>query len=362
MKVFGMKEMVIEKEQDFGNGEFRARLSQMVPFVMELLTHKNCAFWYRYANTMKTCAKSGPHSKEVDTAIKGFTNALDLVDTRSATVFVVYSTLDIGTAETDDVFKMINIQMCMTVTTSATIHDFPAVTHMGIFRSPLLSADLKSLGGALGEIGTVLAKTPDFYKGKAAKGISLVLHSFAARGLVMFLQGRQPQLMITAPLEHMGGVLAEVGKIIAVDKTPKVVPRQTSGLGSSLLGPIVRPRPTVPSTVKKGSSPTLGPSTSSSKNELSISSNDSGSTNLERPIGQLEFMLNRSPMNTSLRILYKDADWTWTKIECGWLFELAFNPSHKYAATFTEFRVLHELHQDIRMASGPHRATQGVLK
>jgi len=59
-------------------------------------------------------------------------------------------------------------------------------------------------------------------------------------------------------------------------------------------------------------------------------------------------------MNSSLMIKYQRLDVTWTQIEYPWLFALAFNLSHKYAATFSDLRVLRELHQDIVMASGPH--------
>ena len=224
MKVFGLKEMVIEREQSLGNGAFRAGISHMVAFVMEPLTHKNWKFWYDYTGYMKICAKGSVHQAQTDIAIKGFTNALDLIDSPTAAVFVVYSTLDLSTTDADNVMKMINIQMCMTVTTSASIPYFPVVTHMGIFRSPLLSQDLGKLDGALGEIKSVLLKQPEFYKDKPAKAISLVLHSFAARAIMTITNGHQAKLMITAPVEHMGGLLSEVGKIFVekiVPKSPK---------------------------------------------------------------------------------------------------------------------------------------------
>jgi hypothetical protein len=41
MKVFGFKEMVIQREENVGNGAFRAGSSQMVTFVMEPLTREN---------------------------------------------------------------------------------------------------------------------------------------------------------------------------------------------------------------------------------------------------------------------------------------------------------------------------------
>ena len=252
MKVFGFKEMVIEREQSLGNGAFRAGISQMVAFVMEPLTHKNWKFWYDYAGFMKICAKGSVHQTQIDIAIKGFTNALDLIDSPTAAVFVVYSTLDLSTAEADNVMKMINIQMCMTVTTSASIRYFPVVTHMGIFRSPLLSQDLGKLDGALSEIKSVLSKQPDFYKDKPAKAISLVLHSFAARAMMTIMNGHQAKLMITAPVEHMGGLLSEVGKIFVEKIVPKSninAPLRTMSR-PSLGSPRILPRRSVTSSSK----------------------------------------------------------------------------------------------------------------
>src|ERR1700688_1524252 len=207
MKVFGLKEMVIERAQSLGNGVFVAGISHLVAFVMEPLTRKNWKFWYDYAGYMKTCAKGSVHQTQTDIAIKGFTNALELIDSPAAAVFVVYSTLDVSTAEADNVMKMINIQMCMTVTTSASIPYFPVVTHMGIFRSPLLSQDLGKLDGALGEMKGGLSKQQEFYKDKPARDNMLVLHPFAARAMMTISNGHQAKLMITAPVEHMGGLL-----------------------------------------------------------------------------------------------------------------------------------------------------------
>jgi hypothetical protein len=182
---------------------------------------------------MNTCAKGSEHQTEIGIAIKGFTNALDLNDPQSA-VYVVYSTLDLSTVEADNVMKMINIQMCMTVTTSASIPNFPVITHMGIFRSPLLSQDLGKLDGALGEIRSVLSKQPDFYKDKLAKSISLVLHSFAARAMMTISNGHQAKLMITAPVAHMGGLLSKAGNIFAekiVHTTPSDADRRLTPRG-----------------------------------------------------------------------------------------------------------------------------------
>ncbi len=362
MKIFGLKEMVIEPEQSLGNGVFRAGISQMVAFVMEPLTQQNWKFWSDYAGYMKACAKGSKHQDQIDIAIKGFTNALDLIDSRTAAVFVVYSTLDVSTAETDDVMKMINIQMCMTVTTSGSISYFPVVTHMGIFRSPLLSADLGKLDGALGEIKSVLSKQPDFYKGKPAKAISLVLHSFAARAMVTITNGHQAKLMITAPVEHMGGLLSEVGNIFA----EKIIPNSNSR--SSLLN---MRQPSLSSSKillsKSFASPSNNPTSNSGATPLpnieetptqllTVPTQEGGNS------GALKYCLNLSPMGSSLKIWYDKQEYEWTQLQCGWLFTLAFNPSHKYAATFTNLRVLRELHQDITISSGPHQARVVNLK
>lgn len=385
MKVFGYKDMVLVEPASLGNGEFRAGLMHRVLFVMEQLTHLNWRFWNDYAGAMKTCARLVPHTSEVETAIKGFTNGLELIDAPSACVYVVYSTFDLATVETNDVRKMINIQMCMTVTTSAADRNFPAVTHMGIFRSPLLS--VASLSGLPPPFKAQLEGTPDFYRGKPAKGISLVLHCFAARALVTFLGGRQPALMITAPLPHMGNLLGEVGKIVAIDVTPKVgrseppisggsAPRlssaPTTGFGS-LSGrspmPMTMTRPTsaygrggmstsspkigAPSLVAK---PSLSSKDASSSSSSPESARETSPIDVPRQVGALKYAVLRGPMNSSLMIKYQGLDVTWTQIEYPWLFALAFNLSHKYAATFSDLRVLRELHQDIVMGSGPHTA------
>jgi hypothetical protein len=419
MKVFGYKDMVLVEPASLGKGEFRAGLMHRVLFVMEPLTHLNWKFWNDYAGAMKACARLVPHTSEVETAIKGFTNGLELIDAPSACVYVVYSTFDLSTVETNDVRKMINIQMCMTVTTSATDRNFPAVTHMGIFRSPLLS--VANLSGLPPLIKAQLEGTPDFYRGKPAKGISLVLHCFAARALVTFLGGRQPALMITAPLPHMGNLLGEVGKIVAIDVTPKLGSSEppisggstsrlssapTTGFSSlSSRSPMPMTRPTgtygrggmstsspkigAPSLVTKPSlssqeasssssspmstststpkigAPSLVAKPSLSSKEASSSSTSSSSPesaretspiDAPRQVGALKYAVLRGPMNSSLMIKYQGLDVTWTQIEYPWLFALAFNLSHKYAATFSDLRVLRELHQDIVMASGPHTA------
>ena len=408
MKVFGLKEMVIEREQSLGNGVFVAGISRLVAFVMEPLTHKNWKFWNDYAGYMKTCAKGSVHQTQTDIAIKGFTNALELIGTPAAAVFVVYSTLDVSTTEADDVMKMINIQMCMTVTTSASIPYFPVVTHMGIFRSPLLSQDLGKLDGALGEIKSVLSKQPEFYKDKPAKAISLVLHSFAARAMMTISNGHQAKLMITAPVEHMGGLLSEVGKIFVEEIVPKSPKSPKSNLNAPLLpmsrpslsSPGILPRRSLASsskdpTTKIGATPLpkigvtslpkigvtslpkIGVTpipeiqvTSTPKIEVNSTSKIEETTKqLEiTPIqkggssGYLKYCLNRSPMSSSLKIWYDREEYEWTKLECGWLFDLAFNPFHKYAATFTNLRELRELHQDITISSGPHQAKVVNLK
>lgn len=417
MKVFGYKDMVLVEPASLGNGEFRAGLMHRVLFVMEPLTHLNWKFWNDYAGAMKTCARLVPHTSEVETAIKGFTNGLELIDAPSACVYVVYSTFDLATVETNDVRKMINIQMCMTVTTSAAHRDFPAVTHMGIFRSPLLSVANPS--GLPPLIRAQLEGTPNFYHGKPAKGISLVLHCFAARALVTFLGGRQPTLMITAPLPHMGNLLGEVGKIVAIDVTPKLgrggppisggsTPRLSSAsptgfasLSSRSVMPMTRPtsaygrggvstsspkigapslvtRPglssreassssssPVPTSSPKIGAPSLVAKPSLSSKEVLSSSSSSSSpesaretspTDAPRQVGALKYAVLRGPMNSSLMIQYQELDVTWTQVEYPWLFALAFNLSHKYAATFSDLRVLRELHQDIVMGSGPHTA------
>jgi hypothetical protein len=413
MKVFGLKEMVIERAQSLGDGLFRAGISHMVAFVMEPLTHQNWKFWYDYAGYMKICAKGSVHQTQTDIAIKGFTNALDLIDSPTAAVFVVYSTLDVSTTEADNVMKMINIQMCMTVTTSASIPNFPVVTHMGIFRSPLLSQDLGKLDKALSEIKSVLSKQPEFYKDKPAKAISLVLHSFAARAIMTISNGHQAKLMITAPVEHMGGLLSEVGKIFVekiVPKSPKsnlnaplltmsrpslsspgIVPRRsvvssskdpTAKIGatpSSKIGvtsiskigvtplpkigvtplPKIEVTPTpeieVTSTPKIEVNPT--PKIEETPKQLEIMPIQEGGNS-----GYLKYCLNQSPMFSLLKIWYDKEEYEWTNRECAWLFALAFNPSHKYAATFTNLRVLRELHQDITISSGPHQAKAVNLK
>ena len=417
MKVFGYKDIVLVEPANLGNGEFRAGLMHRVLFVMEPLTHLNWKFWNDYAGAMKTCARLVPHTSEVETAIKGFTNGLELIDAPSACVYVVYSTFDLSTVETNDVRKMINIQMCMTVTTSATDRNFPAVTHMGIFRSPLLS--VANLSGLPPLIKAQLEGTPDFDRGKPAKGISLVLHCFAARALVTFLGGRQPTLMITAPLPHMGNLLGEVGKIVAIDVTPKVGMSEsqisggsalrlssapTTGFGSlSGRSPMPMMRPTsaygrsgtstsspkigAPSFVTKpslsskeassssssssssismsspmigtpslGAQPSLSSKEASSSSSLSESAREASPIDAPRQVGPLKYAVLRGPMNSSLMIKYQGLDVTWTQIEYPWLFALAFNLSHKYAATFSDLRVLRELHQDIVMGSGPHTA------
>jgi len=226
-------------------------------------------------------------------------------------------------------------------------------------------------------------------------------------------------LMITAPLPHMGNLLGEVGKIVAIDVTPKLgssepqisggsTPRlssaPTTGFSSlSSRSPMPMTRPT--STYGRGgmstSSPKIGapslvssPSlsskeaSSSSSSPMSTSSPKIGAPSLvakpslsstdasssspsssspeggretspidaPRQVGALKYAVLRGPMNSSLMIKYQGLDVTWTQIEYPWLFALAFNLSHKYAATFSDLRVLRELHQDIVMASGPHTA------
>jgi hypothetical protein len=220
--------------------------------------------------------------------------------------------------------------MCMTVTTSASIPNFPVITHMGIFRSPLLSQDLSKLDGALGEIRSVLSKQPDFYKDKLAKSISLVLHSFAARAMMTISNGHQAKLMITAPVAHMGGLLSEAGNIFAekiVHATPSDADRRLTRAAKSNIG--------APSIMSR---PLIGP-----PGILSQKIGGGGNS------GSLKYCLDQSPGCTSLNILYDKEEYEWTNRDCLWLFDLAFNPKHTYPPTFTNLRVLRELHQDITM-------------
>lgn len=298
IKVFGMKNRVLREEQVLDNGMRMAGLGDVSYFVMEMITPEDAGFWTDYLKTMIACAELNPALDKtkkgaIKTAIKGFQNALKLVGIQQTAVFVAYSTLDISTASENNLQKMINIQMCMSVSTTPR---FPAVTHMGIFRSPLLSVDLTKID-SLGEIALILRDTPDYYTGKTSGGISLILHSFAARAMVTFSQGFKADLMITAPMPHMGGLLGEVGKITSNSKL--------------------------------------------SKNPL--------------PPGSLEYGFDQLRFKVFVR--YKNKTHTWHRRTEGFLFELAFNSSHKYAPTFTNMQVLRELHQDIEMSSGPYRAT-----
>jgi len=405
MRIFGYKDMVIKEVARSVNTDSRALLMQRVLFVMEELTGSNWRFWSDYAATMKACAKNVPHSSEIEAAIKGFTNGLELAGTPTASVYVVYSTFDLSTVGANNVHKMINIQMCMTVTTSATDLDFPAVTHMGIFRSPLLS--VTDLSGVPANI-VASFKTQshrDFYHGKPAKGISLVLHSFAAHALPMMRKGRPPIWMITAPLPHMGSLLGDVGKIIATDvsqknsaSTPSPVgvsmspspvgkrtlpsrlgmPMSPSSVGMPALSSrLVMPAssspvgvpgspsrhgmPTSSSPVGRPTSPKIGApdpvaNASSSAKDASSSSSSPNAASETSPVGvpaqvnHLTYAVDRTtPWRCSLEIRYQGFHRIWGQIDHPWLFMLAFNPSHKYAATFSDLRVLRELHQDIVM-------------
>lgn len=331
LRVFGYKDLVIQEPAALGNGAFRAGISHRVIFVLEVLTQENLRFWDAYARTMKACAKTSPHASEIEAAIKGFENALELAENRNTLVFIAYSTFDVSTVGRNDIHKTINIQMCMTVTTSARDPSFPAVTHMGIFRSPLIPAKTDSdIPQAVAEAFRTREDYHQFYRDKPAKGISLVLHSFAARAMTMMCQGRPKRWMITAPLPHMGGLLGDVGKIVAIDESEKKSTHQVTNTNSP-----------------KG----VAPSTSSSL------SNSSSSPSMGSPVqvNHLSYRVDcKNLTNSWIEITCQDFHAKWYRQDYPWLFVLAFNPSHLYKATFTDFRVLAELHQDIVMMGTEH--------
>lgn len=397
MKVFGYKDMEIGEVARSVDGASRAILMQRVLFVMELLTNENLNFWFKYAGDMKACVGLIPLSSDrksaIETAIKGFTNGLDMASAPTASVYVVYSTLDLPTVGANNVLKEVNIQMCMTVTTSAWDLNFPAVTHMGIFRSPLLSvSNPAALPAGIKDFFKMPEFFREFYRDKTVGGISLVLHSFAARALQIFRSGRPPLWMITAPLPHMGNLLGEVGKIVAIDVSPKEPASAPSRLGmptSLKIGTPLSvanvslsakgassssssPKIGAPVPVTHVSLPAKSVSSSSSLSKIGApvpvsnvsssvkdapSSSSSLNTASEAPpavaqpqVGELEYVVTRIPGNGSLTIMRQGTVMAaWSQIRYPWLFYLAFNPSHKYAATFSDLRVLRELHQDIVM-------------
>ncbi|WP_139351546.1 hypothetical protein [Rhodanobacter sp. C06] len=387
-------------------------------FVLEALTQENHRFWGEYVRAMKVCAKKTSHASEIEAAIKGFENALELADNPNTSVYVVYSTFDMSTARANDINKTINIQMCMTVTTSAKDRSCPAVTHMGIFRSPLLPInDDSDVPPAFASIFKTREAYHQFYRDKPAKGIALVLHSFAARAMTMMCQGRPLMWMITAPLPHMGSLLGDVGKIVAIDESEKKPVSSHSSMGmpmssnpigtrtlpsrvgatssSSRLGapmssssagmPMLagrRDRSTPPSPKGTPSSsspermPTLpkigapnpvnntnsqakgAPSSSSSPDSPS----ESSSLGAPTQVNHLTYAVDHTnPMKVSLEITCAGFRRTWNRMEYPWLFELAFNPSHLFKATFTDFRVLAELHQDIVIMGTEHAPPLTVI-
>jgi len=296
MRIYGKKVIVDSAPIDHGDGSHTAGVGHIVNFVFEPLTNQNFRFWSEYAAAIKACAARSKHGKELETAVKGFFNGLELVGTPNAFSAVAYAIIDPTTALADDLKKAVHVQMCLTVTGSPQ-RDFPFVTHMGIFRSPLPSLKLADLppyfrGIELGESKTL----EEFYRGKTRGGISIALHSFAAQAFARCCVSNPPSLMITAPMDHMRDILANVGAVRAT-KLPSPGGVTTVGLNA----------------------------------------------------GELRYCVH-GVGNSDLALAYDGKKVSLARKDCGWLFALAFNPSHKYSASFTDLVALRDLHNDMDIA------------
>lgn len=203
----GTRSESFSQEKTHEDGSHKAGVGQITKFVFEELTMKNYSFWFQYGGAMNAICGGAKHGKELKIAIKGFLNAMD---NHSAfpnmgvglKMYIAYSTLDINTIKTNNPAKSENIQMSMTVSTAS--KPFFAVTHMGIFRSPLLSINAEK------------------YEGKTSRGIAVALHCFAAKSLAGIRPNYKAKLMITAPMPQMGSLL---GKVIPVESVRGLEPK-----------------------------------------------------------------------------------------------------------------------------------------
>lgn len=201
--VFASKTTTFTPETVNTDGSRKPGTGQVTWFVLEELDNASWLFWSNYCKTMK--AKVDLESPS-NAAIKGFENALALFDTPKATVYVAYSVLDLAHIENPTTkLEHKHIQMCMTVTTSKEDR-FWAVTHMGIFRNPMMKEDPKQFG-TLG-----------------SRGIAMELHSFAAQAITRLRPLMRVEFMITAPLPYMGGLFEGKGKIEATGQTAGPTP------------------------------------------------------------------------------------------------------------------------------------------
>ncbi|OEZ63833.1 hypothetical protein [Duganella sp. HH105] len=182
-------------------------------------------FWFTYLNEVKNFSPSNaPSSAQASSslglsdfqeAVKGFDRALDLGKSEGTNQYVAYSTFDLDSIYVNNSWKALNIQMCMTVTGH---ENLPFTTHMGIFASPFriaknLPASYVSLKSKLGD------KSPlDYFAGKVAAKISILLHSFAIQAYALLNTKIQPQFMVTKPISSMNKIFGYYPNCIAQSK------------------------------------------------------------------------------------------------------------------------------------------------
>ncbi len=196
--VSGTRHEIFTKEKVHEGGRRTAGTGQITHFAFDSIQdEKTFQFWLKYKDAMKNKLDLVEDKKRqiaLRTAIKGFDNALFGMGSDK---YVAYSTLDPDTTKTKsptlEHFK--NIQMCVTVSVSK--KPFFASTHMGIFRSPLVQEKGHAYGHTL------------------SKRISITLHQFAAKALELARPHYNAQVMITQPMDYMGGMLTNIGGLKA---------------------------------------------------------------------------------------------------------------------------------------------------
>ncbi|WP_010302280.1 hypothetical protein [Candidatus Odyssella thessalonicensis] len=215
-------------------------------FIMERVTPSNFKFWQLYRNAMLRIASNvgleTEHRIDYAQALKGFQNSLNAYQENGAQVWIAYATRN---PKATGFMKMARIEICVTVITSPGL---PIVTHMGIFRSPLslLSDEAHDIANEAGvfrehNVNDIIAAyrkvvppSPKY------KGLALLLHSFAARGMLEL--DKTKTLMVTAPLKVMSDMLVRspLGReVIHIDQAEVVVTQPQAMLGSHVISPEV---------------------------------------------------------------------------------------------------------------------------